>query len=100
MFNYIRVPVGLETELRTMRLVRKFGKEAILCVFRIWSFAAQYKPDGKFPNYSLEDIGLIGKCKEGDEESFAIALIDHDFIQSEDLGFSIKGWEDIRPIDF
>ena len=74
-----RVAVGFPSHPKTLKLIRRCGAEAFVCLMRIWSYVAQNKPDGRLTGVDADDIeiasGWNGQCS-----TLLQALLDLRFI--------------------
>jgi len=57
----IRISIGFLDHPKTIKLKRILGSESIECLLRLWSFAAQYKPSGKFNSLTEEDLEIASQ---------------------------------------
>jgi hypothetical protein len=95
----IRIAVTWPDHPKTVKLARRLGPEAVICLVRLWCHAAQNKPDGILNGMSVEDIEIAAKWT-GEYESFVKTLVDLKWL-TEDAGcYTIHDWEEHNPYAF
>lgn len=57
----IRLNVAFWDHPKTIKLISALGREGVEALQRLWCFAAQFKPKGRFSGMSREDIELAAK---------------------------------------
>ena len=82
-----RVSVSFQDHPKTIKLKARKGPEGVLCLLRLWSFAAQYRPTGFLPD-TVEDLALAARC----EEPVVEAMIEVGFLVAVDGGHEIHDW--------
>lgn len=87
---YIRVYTSFYSHRKTIRLKSIIGNDAYWIPPRLWAYAANNQPDGKFIGYSPEELSeCIGY--HGDASSMLQALLQAGFL---DEDMSIHDWKD------
>ena len=88
----IRLQVTFFGHPKTKKLERKLGAEGVLCLLRLWVWAAQNKPDGILSRQDHEDIAIAAEW-DGDEDEFIATLVALRLLdQREDGCLTIHGW--------
>ena len=68
----IRISVSFTDHPKTIKLIRKAGYEAVVCLIRLWLWAAQERPNGVFRNMDEEDIEIVAGWTGADGEFLSI----------------------------
>lgn len=89
----IRLSLGFFDHPKTLKLQKRCGVEAVLCLQRLWVWAANERSSGVLSGMDEEDIELAAKWT-GEEGKFFKALLDCHWIDKGDAGFSLHGWEE------
>lgn len=88
----IRISVGFLDHPKTIKLRRRVGNDAVLCLMRLWFYAAQYKPSGHFNGMTDEDLEIAanwsGECGE-----FVRAACDVGFIDRDGASYVLHDWD-------
>ncbi|RLA93087.1 MAG: hypothetical protein DRG83_21535, partial [Deltaproteobacteria bacterium] len=97
----IRIAVSFFDHPKTVKLKRTLGWEGIICLQRLWCFAAQYKPSGLLDNMDEADIEIAARW-EGKEGEFIAALIKLRWLDynDEDSTYSLHDWAEHNPYCF
>ena len=74
----IRIKFTLFQNTKTRKLQHILGSEAVLCLIRLWVWAAQNRPKGIFYNEDAIDVALAAEWP-GDAESYNKSSIRHCF---------------------
>lgn len=61
MIDDIRIDVDFWDHTKTIRLIRRLGIEAAVCLQKLWCYAAKQRPDGVLKGMSSDDIELAAK---------------------------------------
>lgn len=86
---YVRLQTTYWNHRKTSRLKLSLGEYGLWIPLRLWSYAAEYQPDGDFSDYSDEDLKTALNYS-GDATSMLKALQDAGFMD----GMKIHGWDD------
>lgn len=86
---YIRLQTTYWNHRKTSRLKLSLGEYGLWIPPRLWSYAAEYQPDGDFSDYSADDLKTALNYS-GDATSMLKALQDAGFMD----GMKIHGWDD------
>lgn len=93
----IRIAVNFFRHHKTVKLRRKLGAEAVLCLQQLWCYAAENKPKGALTGMNSEDISIAAGW-EGDEQEFVSTLCRIGFLEECDEGiYHIHDWERHNP---
>ena len=52
----IRLRLDIWDNLKTRRLKRLYGSDGVLALLYLWTWTAQYKPDGRLGDMTAEEI--------------------------------------------
>ena len=55
----IRLPFGIIRDPKVLKLMRHCGDRAFYCLIRLWTWVAEYRPDGALSGFDKEDIEII-----------------------------------------
>jgi hypothetical protein len=86
---YVRLQTTYWNHRKTFRLKIALGEYALWIPLRLWSYAAEYQPDGDFTDYSPDDLKTV-LSYSGDATSMLKALQDSGFMD----GMKIHGWDE------
>ena len=89
----IRLSLGFFDHPKTMKLAKRCGMEAVICLQRLWMWAAEQRPSGVLTGMDEEDIELAAKW-QGEEGKFARTLIDLHWLDEKDEQFILHGWDE------
>ena len=90
----IRISLGFLDHPKTKKLRKRLGDGAVLCLLRLWMWAAENRPAGLLDNMDAEDVELAADWK-GDEGAFTQALIDCRWLEKTDDGcYAIHDWDE------
>ena len=93
----IRVDVGFLDHWKTDTLIAACGADGVLALMRLWTFAAQNKPDGRLTGVQTSMIERIAKWR-GDPGALLRVLIETRFIEQDQDGvWLIHDWEQHNP---
>lgn len=88
---FVRVNVNFYGHMKTIKLRARIGNDAFWIPPRIWSVAAEQRPDGSFDGVSAEEFALLIGYS-GDATSMLQALLQAGFMDSDPL--RIHDWEE------
>ena len=89
----IRLSLGFFDHPKTKKLVRRLGWEAVICLQRLWMWAAENRPSGRFSGMDAEDLELAA-CWDGEEGKFVQTLLDLRWLEHSDEGYALHDWEE------
>lgn len=89
----IRVSTNFFENRKTRRLMRRKGSYGVLCVLRLWIWAAKFQPDGDLSFIDYEDLM---DAMESTDESLVDLLIEIGFLDDSD-GLRIHQWSEHNP---
>ena len=92
----IRISLGFLDHPKTIKLKRILGSESIECLLRLWSFAAQYKPSGKFNSLTEEDLEIASQW-HGESGKFLSTLKTIGLIEKNGGELELHDWIDHNP---
>lgn len=93
----IRIAIGLTSNPKVLKLMKRCGDRSFFCLISLWTWAAQNRPDGNLEGMDAEDVELSSKWT-GAEGCFIGCLKDLRFIDQEpDGSFSIHDWAENNP---
>ena len=75
------------------KLEKRLGLEGVLCLLKLWAWAAKNRPSGKLEGLDIEDVEFVARWK-GDEGEFVAALLAMRLLDEVSCGFAIHDWED------
>lgn len=75
------------------KLEKRLGLEGVLCLLKLWAWAAKNRPSGKLEGLDIEDVEFVARWK-GDEGEFVAALLAMRLLDEVSGGFAIHDWED------
>lgn len=92
----IRLSVIFFNHIKTLQLERRCGKEGVLCLLKLWVWAAVNRPSGDLSGYSLDDLELFSGWT-GESGCFGEALRDIGWLDGEgESSFQLHGWEEFQ----
>ena len=92
--NYdIRLAIGFFEHPKTKKLQRRCGPEGVLCLQRLWLWAAAQRPSGVLSGLDAEEIELAAGW-DGENGKLAEALIECRWLDKQDEAFILHGWEE------
>ena len=89
----IRLSLGFLDHPKTKKLQKRLGEAAVLCLLRLWMWAAENRPTGKLTGMDSEDVELAAGWT-GDDGVFFRALTDCRWMDVTDDGLMLHGWEE------
>lgn len=87
----IRIDIGLSTHPKTIKLMRRCGDRAFYCLVRLWSWAAQHRPDGNLEGMDNESVEIAADWN-GEEGMFASQLAHVGFLDGNEHGYALHDW--------
>lgn len=93
MNNDIRLSTGFYSHPKTIKLMRIFGAEGVLCLQRLWIWSAQNRADGNLAGFEDEDIE-IAACWSGACGEFVQALVKLRFLDGNTGEYALHGWDE------
>jgi len=87
----IRLRFGFLDHPKTVKLKRRHGADAVLCLIRVWQYVAQNKPTGDLSGMDAEDIDIA--CGA---HTFSMheAMLEVGFLDRVEGGFSVHDWHE------
>ena len=92
----IRLSTSFFNHPKTIKLQRRLGGDGVVCLLRLWSFAAVNNPDGDLSNRDDEDL-IIASGWQKDESEFITNLTEIGFLEKTENGYLIHDWEVHQP---
>ena len=93
----IRISTDFFLHPKTEMLEKRLGPKGVLCLIKLWIWAAQTRPDGVFGKKTCEYVAAAAKWK-GDCHKFVDALIELELLdQDEDGVLSLHNWCKRQP---
>ena len=89
----IRLSVGFFSHPKTIKLMRQTGAEGVLCLQRLWIWAAQNRVDGCLAGFDVDDIEIIAGWN-GEPGAFVEAAVKLRFLDGDDGSFCLHGWDE------
>lgn len=89
----IRLSINFYTHPKTVKLIRRAGAEGIICLQKLWIWAAQNRIDGCLAGLDEEDIEIVSGW-EGEVGSFIKILTALRFLDCNDGTYCLHGWEE------
>ena len=104
----IRLNVNMLRHPKTVKLKRRLGPDAVLCLLSLWLWSAQYRPDGILSGMTDEDIDIAAGWNNNelndrsttvneplnDRSIFVETLVDLRFIDDENGEYALHDWTD------
>ena len=87
----IRISVGIVNHPKTVKLMRRCGDRAFFSIISLWTWAAQYRPDGVLTGLDKEDIE-IASAWQGESGKFFNELIALKFVEESEGVFLLHDW--------
>ena len=83
---------------KTRGLIRKCGPDAPRCLIRLWSYAADRRPNGDLSGLSADEIADAAKWPETEpSDRFIAALVDLRWLDGEDGNYRLHDWHNHQP---
>lgn len=93
----IRIAVTFIDHLKTIKLQRRHGADAVLCLIRLWCYTAQNRPDGVLTGMDEEDIEIASKWA-GEAGAFVSALREIGWLEEvQPVVYAINDWAEHQP---
>ena len=91
----IRLSVNFFNHIKTLRLKKACGLEGIVCLQKLWVWAAVNRPSGDLSGFSALEIEAV--CDWGGDEGCLIsALREIGWLDGEEGSFQLHGWEEFQ----
>lgn len=88
----IRIDTGFLTHHKTVKLQKRLGAEAVLCLIRLWCWCADNRPTGELCGMDAEDIEIVSSWT-GDDGVFVDTLRSLGWLDEDGL----HGWRERQP---
>ena len=88
----IRIDTGFLTHHKTVKLQKRLGAEAVLCLVRLWCWCAENRPTGELVGMDTEDIEIVADWR-GQEGVFTETLKSLKWLDDDGL----HGWRERNP---
>lgn len=96
----IRISITFSDHPKTVKLMRRVGAEGVLCLLRLWGYAAQYRPAGSLVGMSDEDIEIAAGWK-GDLGAWVQAAVEVRYFDRDENGeILLHDWAEHNPYAF
>jgi len=95
----IRISVSFLDHPKTIKLQRRLGDGAVLCLIRLWCYSAKHKPLGELTGMDLEDIEIAASWN-GESSAFVSNLQELGLLTLNDGTYSVHDWEEHNPYAF
>lgn len=101
MITDIRLSVNFFRHNKTRKLERRFGKEGVLCLLKLWVWAAVYRPSGDLSGICAEDLEMFSEWSgeeknAGSAGSFIAALREIGWLDGEEGAYQFHGWREFQ----
>ncbi len=94
-----RVKRSFSNHPKRVKLQRRLGRDAVLALVELWTFAAESRPTGDLTGLTAEDMAIAAGY-EGDAERWIDELVDVGFLDRDELGLRIHDWADHNHFAF
>ena len=91
----IRLSVNFFSHIKTLRLERLCGKEGVLCLLKLWVWAAVNRPSGDLSGFCSGDLELFSGW-DGESGVFAAALRSVGWLDGEEGAFVLHDWNSFQ----
>lgn len=91
-----RISVGLPAHPKTVKLIRRVGREGAWSLVCLLAFASANRPDGDLSSMTVEDIEIAADW-HGEEGKLVKTLAEVGFLDTVDGGFQIHDWAEHNP---
>ena len=91
----IRLGVNFFNHIKTLQLERRCGKEGVLCLLKLWVWAAVNRPSGDLSGFCSGDLELFSVWS-GPPGCFVEALREFRWLDGEEGSFRLHGWEEFQ----
>lgn len=89
----IRLSLEFFDHPKVGKLERRLGLEAVVCLLKLWGWAAKNRPNGKLEGLDVEDVEFVARWKGSDGE-FVATLLALRLLDEVDGGFAVHDWEE------
>jgi len=92
-----RVQSSFFTHYKTLRLEAAYGDAGIVALLRLWSYAAQCRPDGDL--HGMEDLDILAVTGRAGvlNANFVLALVRIGFVDGSPGEYRLHNWEKHNP---
>lgn len=94
-----RIKVGFVNHWKVRALTQAAGDGAVLCLLRLWDYAAQHKPKGVLTGMSPREIELTAQWA-GPADVLFNALVEAKLIDRRGKSWQFHEWEEHQPYIF
>ena len=91
----IRLSVNFFSHIKTLKLERLCGKEGVLCLLKLWVWAAVNRPSGDLSGFCSGDLELFSGW-DGESGVFVAALRSVGWLDGEEGAFWLHGWGEFQ----
>jgi hypothetical protein len=93
----IRICTSFPGHRKTLKLIRRLGAEAVLCLLRLWTYTREYRFDGVLSGMDIEDIEIAAGWN-GEPGRFVVECKDIGWLDLRDDGaYECHDWIDHQP---
>ena len=93
MANDMRIKLDFFNHWKTQQLESELGADGLICLLRLWAYAAEYRHRGVLNNMSSQEIESVSRW-HGEPNLFIETLIKKRFIKRSKKGlFSLHNWK-------
>jgi len=89
----IRLDVDFYGHPKTIKLIRRLGFEGVVCLQRLWLFAAKHKCDGDLDGMDEEEIAIASGWNN-DPSTFVATLVQLRWLDVDNETYSLHKWID------
>jgi hypothetical protein len=89
----IRLDVDFYGHPKTIKLIRRLGFEGVVCLQRLWLFAAKHKCDGDLDGMDEEEIAIASGWNN-DPSTFVTTLVQLRWLDVDNETYSLHKWVD------
>ena len=89
----IRLSLEFFDHPKVGKLERRLGLEAVVCLLKLWGWAAKNRPTGKLEGLDVEDVEFVARWK-GSEGEFVATLLALRLLDEVDGCFAVHDWEE------
>jgi hypothetical protein len=93
--DFLRADPNLLDHPKIVRLMMRCGEAGFVSLYRLWSHAAKFNPDGRFVGVAAKELGLIARAKR--PEAFIRFLVDTRLLDYEGEVYAVHGWQKRQP---
>ncbi len=89
----IRLNVAFPRHVKTRRLRSKCKADGVLALLALWCYAAENDPSGLLDGLTEDEVESVAEWR-GKRGRFVAALLDLGWLERENGGFRLHGWEE------